>query len=260
MVKSARLTDGEMLHLLLGKDPERENDYDERIYQSLRAMRAQTLKSAIWLVAAGAFGVLSHFRGLKSASANGLEVSPTIFSHAALLATSMSTAWFCFSYCKQGYIQLWFSTKFRHAEPKLKALYLLKYPEAFFHFSYMRNAVGYPPQIYSRKSVYTQIASLLLVLVALLLFLVGSWILWITLAIDVWNSADVSRGGTGVTLALSVVLVLLAWTCPFYYDMPKTYMHFGLVNLLSKLDRQENVRAHMKIYQAALRMGLIEKE
>lgn len=258
LVKTARFTDGEILHLLVGKSPDKESSDDTQFYKSLQEIRAHTLKSTVWMIGSGAFGILAHFHGLKSASSSGLEISSAVFYHAAILALSFSFAWFCFNFSKQNYVQSWFLAKLRNSSANQKAILLLKYPDAFFHFNFMPGAIGYPIHIHSKRRGYTQLLSIILILIILIFFSLGSWALWITIALDVWKSNDIGRYGTIITLVLSSSLVLLGLSSPFRYDFRKEYRHFGLVNQLVKLQGADLNRAHMRIWAAAKRMDLVE--
>jgi hypothetical protein len=258
LAKTAKITDGEMLHLLLGQSPYGDDQLDERFYQSFQAIRSSTFKSIFWIIGACAFGVLSHFGVLKSASASGLEVSPTIFSHTALLALSFSTASFCFVFCKQTYIQSWFSWKMKSGTPAQKAKSLLMFPEAYWHFNFLPSAIGYPQHIIAKRAAWGQLLYLFLVLASLAIFSMGSIALWIMLVTDVWYSTGINGITSTLTIALSGVVTLLGWTSPFSYDFSRNYTHHGLVNLLHRRQGEKLTEAHVRIYLAAQRMDLVE--
>ena len=258
LVKTARLTDGEVIHILIGRSTTLESAEDGQFYKAFQDVRTQTLKVAVWMVGSCAFGILVHFKGLLSASSNGLVVSSFIFSHAALLSMSASFSWFCFLFSKQSYLQSWFIAKMRNGSPSLKTTLLLKYPDAFYHFQFLPASIGYPENMYARKSGYGQLFSIFFVIVILIGFSIGSWMLWLTVAMDVWFSNKISELGTIVTLILSVALILMGLTSPFRGSWPKQYKHHGLTNQLTKLQGDSLNRAHMRIYAAARRMGLIE--
>ena len=257
LVKTAMMTDGELLHLHLGKSPNLLTEVDDQIYSSFQSVRSEVRKAALWVFGTGIFGLLSHFGFLTSVSASGMEVAPTIFSHAALLSFSISTMIFCFSYSKMTYLQAWFQHKYTVGESSLKARLLLAYPDAFWHFQFLRSAVGTPRFIFADGSIVGQVVSLVLVLLGLVIALVGSIALWIVVLVDVWQHSGLSSALTWFTLLLSVVAALLGWTSPFYYSSKRKYKHYGLVAALERLDTVKNKEAHNKIVLTAVKMGLV---
>ena len=258
LVKSAKMIDGEILHLIVGITPGSDEKFDSQVYTSFQEIRTATGRSALWMFGTGAFATLSHFGALKGVSASGLEVLPAVFNHVALLSLSLSTMMFCFIYCKQTYFQCWFTFKIKNQPPAAKARAMLSYPDAYWHFLFMPGNIGYPPHIHGRRTGYGQLAYIGLVIIALALFSVGSIALWITVASDVYNSMSVGKAVTWLTLSLSVLSVLLGWTSPFYYDWPRKYVHYGLVNMLMHRDEAENKAIHKKLIPIAARMGLVD--
>lgn len=257
LVKSKKMTDGEMLHLLVrSSDHDNLNDLDEKIYRSLQDVRGEAHKALFWVLGSSAFGVLSHFQVLRGLSNSGLDLSPTIFNHAALLALSFSTAAYCFLFSKQTFLQTWFSWKFKSGSPRDHALLLVKYPDAFWHFYYLRSAIGYPANILYSRSIWPQVIYLILVIIALVAFAGGSIALWCALVMDVWLAPNVSEAISIATIALAVTVTLLGWMSPFYIDGARHYDHHGLVNLLQKRTGARLSRAHQRIILVAHRMGL----
>lgn len=260
MVKSAMLTDGELLHLMLGSSPSKSNDFDERFYESFQRVQDASNRALFWTIGAAAFGVLAHFGVLKSASAAGLEISPVIFSHVALLALSFSCTAFCFSYSKQTLIQGWFLAKLRNGTPREKATALMMYPDTYWVFHFLPGAIGYPKHILGPRMGWGQVVYIVLIVAALIMFLIGSFSLWGVMALDVWRSSYESRFVSILVISLSSVVVLLGWAAPYYYDLPRKYRHIGMTNCLSKLEGEELESAHLKIFLAASRMGLVDTD
>jgi hypothetical protein len=258
LVKSRRITDGELLHLLTGKPSKGVSEFDRSVYSSLRAVKSATVKSLLWTIAFGALGVLAHFNVVKAATALGLEVAPTVFSPVALIGLSIASASLCFSWTKQTYLQAWFSWKFKCGNPGLRAEYLLIFPEAFWHFSYLPGNIGNPPFLMARRSLWIQLAYLLLILIVLVVGTLGSLALWYILAEDVWTTSALSHSVSVLTVVFSGAISLLGWLSPFYYDLPRRYTHMGLVNLLGKLEGESNAKAHRRLIRVADRMGLVK--
>lgn len=251
------MSDGEVLHLHLGQSPNLRTEVDDRIYLSLQNVRSDARKAAIWLFGASVFSLLSHFGFLTSLSASGMVVAPTIFSHAALLSLSVSSMIFCFSYSKMTYLQTWFQHKYTVDEPSDRAKLLLTYPDAFWHFQFLRSAIGTPPFIFSEGGIIGQVVSLVLILLGLVIGAIGSIALWITIAIDVWQNSSLNNALTWFTILLSLITAMLGWTAPFYYSSHRKYKHYGLVITLGQLSSEKNIEAHKKITSIAERMGLV---
>jgi hypothetical protein len=135
----------------------------------------------------------------------------------------------------------------------------MKFPEAYFYFTFLRANIGYPKHIFAKGKSWPQLISLFLILVALVIFCVASLLLWGALIFDVWYAPDVGRTLTIMTLGFSITLALVGWMAPFYYDFPRRYTHFGLVNLLTKLEGDDLRLAHLRLIRVAARMGLIDE-
>lgn len=258
LTKSRSMPDGEILHLLVADASHRVTDLDERIYASLEAVRSSTNKAAYWVLGASAFGILAHFRVLKGISTSGFDVAPTIFFHAALATLSIAAAAFCFSFCNQTFIQSWFAWKFKQGTSSLRAELLLRFPDAYFYFVFLPANIGLPKHIHANRKNWPQLASLILILIALIIFSIGSLMLWGVLIADVWYAQGVGRTLTVLTIGFSVTLALIGWMAPFYYEFPRSYTHYGLVNLLTKMEGEDLRRAHLRLHRVASRMGLVD--
>jgi hypothetical protein len=260
LAKSRRITDGELLHLLTQHPSTKITDFDNTLYGSLQNVKSETRKSLIWVVGFAALGVLAHFNFVKEASAAGLELAPTVFAHVALVGGSMSGAWFCFTYTKQSFLQAWFGWKLKAGTPAFKAECLLRFPEAYFHISYLPGSIGYPPFYLARQSMWPQLVYVLLFLIAVVVGGVGSIALWIMLASDVLANSQINHTVSTLTVVFCAAITLLGWTSPFRYDLPRRYTHTGLVALLTKRTGQRSTEAYRRILRAAARMGLIKIE
>lgn len=258
LIKSRRMTDGEILHLLVGTDSASINSLDVEIYASLQNVRSFTLRTVLWCVAAAVFAVLSHFGVLKTASAAGLELAPQVYAHAALIAVSATGAAFCLSFSKLTFLQSWFARKFTVGSPKERAELLLRFADAYWYFSYLPGVIGYPKHIHAARSAWAQLASLALVLIVLFGLCIASIWLWIALANAVRISAHFGHTISWLTLGVSGALILMGWLAPFRYDIPQKYAHFGMVHLLSRLSGEKSRQAHLRIIRVAEKMGLLD--
>jgi|tagenome__1003787_1003787.scaffolds.fasta_scaffold20954289_2 hypothetical protein len=258
LVKSRRIADGELLHLLTGNASDAITDLDTAAYASLLRVKTATSKSLIWVVGFNALGILAHFNVVKGASAAGLELAPTVFTHVSLAGASLTGAWFCFNYTKQTFLQAWFSWKFKVGSPAFKARCLILFPEAYWHFAYLPANIGYPRFHFARGSTWPQLFYLLLVLVALIVGAVGSIGLWVVLARDVLANSQITHTISVLTVVFSAATILLGWLSPFRYDVSRRYTHMGLVSLLGKREGERNAEAHRRLVRVADRMGLVK--
>lgn len=258
LTKRRKMSDGEIISIGVERAGIEISPLDERVYASLTALRANSSKHLAATMLAAVLSILSHFDGLTAISASGIEISKSIFSHFALVSLSITSAAFCITYCKQTYIQTWFNWKFKKGNSGEKAKLLLLYPEAFFHFSFLPINIGYPNFIQSNKGLFQQFISLLLVLLALIIYAIGSIALWIALALDVINSSGIGQWISIVTVIFCFLTVLIGWTAPFYADRKFEYRHHGLVNMLTKQNPEKLRESHLKILLAASRMGFVE--
>jgi hypothetical protein len=257
--KTRRITDGELLHLLAQISEPESVEFDERVYQSLQTVKSASAKALVWMAAAAALGILSHLKVLTRAGASGLEISPTVFAHAALVALSVSSMIFCFSYCKQSFLHTWFAWKLKDSSPSEKVRYLLRYPDAYRHFAFLPASIGYPRFMFANRNNWPQMVYLVLVVIGLVTCSLASMWLWAQLALDVWTAPNVNKTLSVLIIALSGAVTLLGWFSPFYYDFPRLYTHYGLVDLLGRREGERSTAAHLKIRRCAERMDLVEK-
>lgn len=155
-------------------------------------------------------------------------------------------------------ISAWFAEKYRRGTASDKAELLISFPRAFWHFQFMRAAIGTPPHIFKKGGIAGAIVSLALILLGLTIYTLGSLSLWALIAIDVWYAEGVNPLVTWFTLSLATISVLLGWTSPFYQNFKREYLHYGLSNRLNALDGPAKERATLRIMLAAERLGLLD--
>ena len=258
LVKTRRITDGELLHLLVGGRGGVTDERDERIYEALLSVKSNTAKALTAGIVASALAVLAYFGVLQRVSASGLEVSPIVFDHLALVALSLTSAAFAVSYSKQTLLQAWFAWKFRRGDAGDRARCLLLYPEAYWYFAFQAANVGCPPHILARRTGWMQILFLLLLLVAIGLYVAGFLLLWGALAVEVWHSTAVPRAVSVLTVAASAAAMILSALSPFRLDLPRSYTHYGLVELMGRRSGGALDEAHRRVARARIRMGLVD--
>jgi len=259
LVKSRRMTDGELIHLVADQRPVPTDDRDERIYESLMSVKSSSAKAIAASIVATALAILSYFGVLQRVSASGLEVSPVVFNHLALVALSLTTAVLSTSLSKQTFLQAWFTWKFKRGDSAERTQCLLLYPEAYGYFAFLRTNIGYPPHVFARATGWMQLVFILLLLTMIVIYLAGFVALWGTLAVQVWNSTEIDKTVSVLTVVSSATALVITALSPFYYDIPRTYTHYGLVNLLGKLEGGQLELAHRRIVRARIRMGLIDE-
>ena len=258
LVKKRRITDGELLHLLVGARGVPADAQDERIYEALLSVKSNTAKALTAGIVASALAVLAYFGVLQRVSASGLEVSPVIFDHLALAALSLTSVAFAISYSKQTLLQAWFSWKFRRGDAGDRARFLLLYPEAYWYFAFQSSNIGCPPHVLARRTGWVQILFLLLLLVAIALYVAGFLFLWGALAVEVWHSTAVPKAVSVLTVAASAAAMIISALSPFHLDLPRSYTHYGLVELMGRRSGAALDEAHRRVAMAQIRMGLVD--
>lgn len=258
--KTRRITDGELLHLLAQISASESHEFDERVYKSLQAIKSASAKALFWMATAATLGILSHLKVLTKASSSGLEISPAVFAHAALVALSVSTMIFCFSYCKQSFFHAWFAWKLKKSSPSEKMRCLLRYPDAYRHSVFLPASIGHPRFMLANRSSWSQLVYIALLIIGLVTCAIASMWLWVQLALDVWNAPSVNKTLSMLTILLSSAVTLLGWFSPFYYDFPRLYTHYGLGELVGRLSGEQLTAAHLRIIRCAERMDLAEKQ
>lgn len=258
LVKTANLRDGEMISLLLGRSDSTSNELLAQIYPAFVDLD-QTRDKAIGIIfLASALALLSYFEIVKSFSTSGFEISANYLKHISLWAGAISGMYFAMLDSKHMFYKCLFEHIFRAAEPAKRSLFLLLYPRAFDPVKYAESSIGFPRDIHPKRyRLFMPFA--VLALLALAIVILASLAMYTALALDVWNSKSVSPIVSKVTVIGTAFVTLLSMLFPKHYDFPRTYYHYGLSNLFTRLNERDAERAshfHRLLSEIKIRLGL----
>ena len=256
--KTAKLRDGEMIGLLLGRSDLTSSDLLDQTYPAFVDLD-QTRDKAIGIIfLASALALLSYFEIVKSFSSSGFEISANYLKHISLWAGAISGMYFAMLDSKHMFYKCLFEHIFRGAAPAKRSLLLLLYPRAFDPVKYAESSIGFPKDVHPKRyRIFMPFA--VLALLALAIVIMASLALYVALAFDVWASNSVNPIVSKTTVVGAAFLTLLSMLFPKHYDFPRTYYHYGLSSLLTRLREKNPERAshfHRVLADIRIRLGL----
>lgn len=254
--KSKPMSDGEVTALLIGQQAGTSADIEKEAFEGLLRLRQSLAKAGGSLALAYAIGLLTLSNMLTGLSASGMQIERGGFGHVSLLLMGLANFWWATSFAKVCHITSWFGWRMKSADPPGKAVMLLRYPEAFPYFVFFPGARGYPKHIWPTRSQYDQIASIVLIVAAVLIFAVGAAALNLALAIEVWRSDYPTPAAAKLAVAGSTVLSLLGLAVPRFNDFKIRYDHYGLTSLLASMSAERQEAAHRRISSVTARSAL----
>jgi hypothetical protein len=258
--KTKKLTDGEVIGLLLSGTGCSKKDVLEKSYPSFSELAEARDKAMGLVVLALSLALLSYFEILKSFSSSGFEIGSNYLKHISLIFGSFSGVYFAIQDSKFMYFKVWFDHIFWSSSPSERSELLIRYPRAFDVFKYAESSIGFPPNIHpARYRFFMPLA--VLTVIGLVFFVLASFALYVALAIDVWNSTTVNSLVSKVTVIGSGFVSILSATFPKHYHFRRWYNHYGLSNTLGKLRERDPERAKVfsrKIAEVRIRMVLTE--
>lgn len=245
--KSKDMSDGEVTALLVGRQGGAPEEIEKDAFEGLLRLRQSLAKASGSAALAYAIGLLTLSNMLTGLSASGMQIERGAYGHVSLLLMGLANFWWATTFAKVCYITTWFGWRMKSADAPGKAVLLMRYPEAFPYFHYFPGARGYPRHIWPERSEHYQLASVLLIVAAVIIFALGAAALNLALAVQVWRSDYPTPEAAKLVVAGSTVLSLLGLAVPRYNDLKLRYRHYGLTNLLASMppDRQE--AAHRRI-------------
>lgn len=254
--KSKPLSDGQVTALLLGQHADSSADIEKDAFESLLRLRQSLAKASGSAALAYAIGLLTLSNMLTGLSASGMQIERGGFGHVSLLLMGLANFWWATTFAKVCYITSWFGWRMKSADPPRKAVLLLRFPEAFPYFVFFPATRGYPKHIWPVRSEYDQIASIVLIVAAVLIFALGAFALNLALAIEVWRSDYPTPAAAKLAVAGSAVLSLLGLAVPRFNDIRIRYHHYGFTNLLAAMPPDRQNEAYRRIAAVTARLAL----
>lgn len=256
LTKTRRLDDGTLLSLLVQRGDQPSAEFDKQIYEGLVRLQEQLTRAMTVSVIAWGLALFAYLGLLKGVSAGGLEFAERSFSLIAIILVGPATFWASATMSKVSYLRVWFSWRFNDSPPSDRATLLLRFPEAYWFFSFLPSVRGFPADVWPKRNQLSELLPIALVTVALLAYTVGGFALFGGLAYQVWMSSYPNSLVARAAVIAATMLLLLSWSCRVFTDFKRTYVHYGLVSLLQKLPEEEQRSAHHKILKVRARMGL----
>ena len=253
--KSKSIADGELTALLIAQQTQTAADIEKGAFEALLRLRDSLTKASGAAVVAYSIGLLTLSNMLSGLSASGMEIERNAFGHVSLLLIGVTSFWWATTFAKVCYLTTWFGWRLKSASPPDRAVLLLRFPEAFPYFAFFPGARGYPKNVWPARSEHYQVAALIFIVVAVLIFAVGGMALNIALAVQVWQSNYPTVAAAKLTVAGAIMLSLLGLSVPRFNELKIRYDHFGFAALLTSMSAERREVAHRRIAAARARMS-----
>lgn len=255
--KYKSLSDFEIVSMLIGQHGGLKEGDQNEIYKELQSLNGIVAKA--FAASLTAFGIcaLSYAGGVETLSAVGMAVKKPAFAPLSLIAWTMANLWFSISFSKASQVAGWFEWLHKRAGAPERAYLMLRYPQAYWYFSYYRGARGFPNFIYPLKTGYAQLIPLLLIVVGLVAYMICALSLYGSLVVRVWNSGFPTVFLARLIAIGSVFLTALAGLTPISNQSTRPYRHHGLSGLLNRASPERKTRGYERIVRAASNMKIV---
>ncbi len=227
-VKVAKLPPGAISSLLLSTS-NRELDTDD-VYSNVKDLNKFRPGSIKLSLVVSALGLASYFGVITKFSSSGFEVGTEYLQHISLILVSIANLVYASVEPKLSYLKAWFDWKFEKSQPSDRVALLLKFPEAYDTVKFALTTIGFPKDIYPKRMPQFMPFALV-ALLAILLFVVGSIVLFTVISIEVWNSSSQPLASK-LVVGLAIVCSLIALFSPKHLIFKRKYYHYGLSSLL----------------------------
>lgn len=201
-----KLRNGELITKLNPENIE-SSEFDDRVYSSLQQTKAESNKCLKYYILSLIIAIMAYFNVITNISNSGIEITPSIFDHVALIALSLSAGLYAVSYYKVSFLKSWFNEKYELGTPSQKANYLLLYPEAFVYIKFFPISIG-SPEGWHHKTIWPIITSILIILLSSITYLVSLLIIWLLLVYEVFISKDIPSYISYLTIFVSTLAVV----------------------------------------------------
>ncbi|MBJ7500168.1 MAG: hypothetical protein JHC57_10485 [Sphingopyxis sp.] len=247
------MADGEVSYLLLVQEADDEKTILSGVYPSLEKLYDQRQKSISMMLISFALLVLSYLEFVEEFGSAGLKVNPVYLKHFALMFSCVAGLNHALIDAKMSYFQTIFSYVFDRSDAKARARLLAHYPLAFDANQFSPTLRGYPKFVWPKRfhQFYPWAALSLIGLAAVLLL---SVFISVSIAVDVWNSKGqifVSRS----IVVISVYVGLISIFVPKYWNIKRTYTHYGASELFRQLEERNPERARL-LRRRAVKFGI----
>jgi hypothetical protein len=242
--KYVYLTDSEYLGRLISHpDNGKSSDHFDLLYERLKEMRPEITSSFNAYLIAFAAVLLSKFNLVSSIEIPAVQIPAQALQHVLLLGWGYFQFKLSYLFAKHNYVAAIFD---RHADglpPTKRALFVAKYPFAFFILRYYPATIGNLPHMFKPGLPIKAILAVIFTIVALTLYAVLSTWLLISISLRLWEAptpipAIASRG----IVVAAVAFALASWLLPSNWLMRRKYTHAGLVTLMNNFHERNRPR------------------
>lgn len=243
--KTRKMNDGELISLLISSSDKRLDSFDSQAYDELKRLSDDLKKAQSILAIAYFAAMLSYFNVVSSVSASGIGISPSGIKHVILIFLSISILNTAQKGTKVTYTQSWFVQKFDDQSPSERARLLILYPEAFGVFKFIPYAIGLPRFVHHNSNIWAikNLALIILSLVTITAIVVAALSIWILLANAVWVSEfPIPLASKSLVIACGV-FVTLAMLMPGFHSFRKSYQHYGMSDVITRIQDENPDRA-----------------
>lgn len=242
--KSLYLTDSQYINRLVShpsNGPSAKNF--ELLYERLKEMRPEIASAFnVYLISFAAV-LLSRFHLLSAVETPGLKIASGAIQHVLLLSWADFQFKLSYLFAKHAYVAAIFDEEANKLPPTGRALFLAKYPFAFFILRYYPAAIGNLPHMFTPGFPVKAILALLFTIIALLLyFSVSTW-LFVATSIDLWRTpTSIAPIASKGVIAGAAAFAIASWLLPANWFLKRRYTHAGLVTLMSRFHERNRPR------------------
>ncbi|MDM8011334.1 MAG: hypothetical protein QUV08_10255 [Parasphingorhabdus sp.] len=255
--KSKKLSAGAIVALLVSANDELPEI--EKVYERFRELSKSRGTMFRLTGVAAALALLSYFDVVDKFSASGFSVESEYLGHISLALVSVSNLLYASNEPKIAFIKSWFDHKYSVGNPAEKSMLLLNFPGVYDFPNFSFHNIGYPKDVHPKRfpSFWPYV---ILVIIVSSLIAVGSTLLFVLVAIEVWVSPNLPIVSKSLVV-ISGLCSLTALTSPKFWGLKREYVHYGLSNILTRFEKtnpQRHQHFFKMITKAKIKMGLVD--
>jgi hypothetical protein len=240
--KTATLSEGEIISLLISSKKLTDKEMLNDAYDSTKILSESRTKAFSLLVTMTIIAIFAKFEVISGLSTIGVSIAEAAFKPIALAGYSAAGLYFAYFHSRYRFFELWFHSIFEKSDAGGRAELLLRYPLAFDLFKHEAVVRGLPKFVFAEKNELWKLPAVILLVLALLVFTLLAFALWVSLSIEVWSEGFPNRIVAGSVIFGSLLTSVLSATLPFTTDKKSKYEHYGLSQMLSNLQQIDPAR------------------
>lgn len=253
MIKVLRLSRADIAYKLALEDA----DYDpnrinlDSFYSGLLSVKKPRDRYFVYYATSVIFLLFVHLGGIKEAELLGMKPTQGVTQLSALLLTSCMSLFYSYYQGKVVRFDHIFAAIAQRSSHARNQTLLLKYPEAYNALQFSYYIVGRPKHLFPKRAIPIRLIILGLVLIPAFfgIFTLWIWLLW-SVSYQLWFSeSEIGTFWVRILVLTSWLIILASMTVPTADTIKRTYLHYGMTNILAVVQRNRPDR-HRKFLGA----------